>query len=285
VAHEEERVARALARVLRPEGVVVSCFPLWNGVTERLREACGAVVVYDCHDWLAGFGNVATELLAAERKAMDGADLTLFSSQTLAERWGAREPLILHNAGDPGHFGLIPWRRRERPVIGYAGALNHWFDVPAVTRAAELRPDWDFLLIGPVDAVNVNPLRKLPNVSLTGPVPYAELPQRLAGCDLALIPFKLTPLIEAVNPVKLYEYLACGLPVVSSRLPEVAALGDHVYTYAAADQMPEAIEKGLLEDSPGRREARRARVLGETWAARAEALETGVARIRTQRKP
>jgi O-antigen biosynthesis protein len=279
-ASEEDRVARAIAPLMKTGAVVVSCFPLWNGVAERLRAECGAVIVYDCHDWLAGFGNVAEELLARERDAMRDADSVVFSSRVLAERWEHGHAVVIRNAGDPEHFRLIPWRgRRERPVIGYAGALNHWFDSDAVAQAAELRPGWEFLLMGPVDTADVSRLRMLANVRLTGAVPYAKLPERLAECDVVLIPFKPTPLIEAVNPVKLYEYLACGLPVVSAPLPEVLAFRDHLYTYASGEDMAGTIEAALRDESQARREARRARVLEETWDARARELEASLATI------
>jgi glycosyltransferase involved in cell wall biosynthesis len=270
---EEIRVVEAIAARLARGGVVVSCFPLWNGVAQRLRESHGALIVYDCHDLLEGFGNVASELLAREREAMAAADVVVFSSQPLADRWGGRGTII-RNAGDPEHFRLVPWKARpERPVIGYVGALNHWFDSDAVARAAEQRREWEFRLVGPVDSADVSRLRASSNVRLVGPVNYGELPACMAVFDVALIPFKLTPLIEAVNPVKLYEYLACGLPVVSAQLPEVVTFCDHLYTYGSGDSLAAAIEIALREDNQERREARRAAVAGETWAARAAAME------------
>ena len=282
-ANEERRVAEAVASSMRRGGVVISCFPLWNGVAQRLRELGQARVVYDCHDWLAGFGNVAEALLERELEGMRAADVVVFSSPVLAERWDVSDPLVIRNAGDPEHFRLIPWRAaRERPVIGYAGALNHWFDSEAVAIAAGLRPEWQFQLMGPIDTADVSQLQRLSNVHLRGAVPYAELPDRLAECDVVLIPFKLSPLIEAVNPVKLYEYLACGLPVVSARLPEVVTFADHLYTYGTSAEMTGAIERALREDSQARREARRARVLGETWDARARQLEASLARTGTR---
>ena len=274
---EEARVAGAVAGLLASRAVAISCFPLWNGVAERLRRVREAVVVYDCHDLIEGFGNVAPELLEREAESIAAADTVVFSSAPLARRWGDKG-VIIRNAGDPEHFQLVPFRgRRERPAVGYVGALNHWLDAHAIAKTAESRPDWDFVLVGPVDTADVSTLRTLPNVRLAGPVRYAELPQRLAGFDAVLIPFKLSSLIEAVNPVKLYEYLASGLPVVSSRLPEVAAFGEHVYRYDSPDRLAPAIDAAMREDSPARREARRAAVIGETWAARAEELERAIA--------
>jgi glycosyltransferase involved in cell wall biosynthesis len=278
---ENERLASAIGPLLARGAVVISSFPLWTAVAERLRRSHDAVVVYDCHDLIEGFGNVAHELVGMETEAIEGADVAVFSSEPLAERWRRAGSVVIRNAGEPEHFRLVPWGGRSAtPAIGYVGALNHWFDSEAVAFAAESRPNWKFVLIGHIDTVDLRRLRLLPNVRLAGPAPYAELPQRMQEFDVALIPFTLSPLIEAVNPGKLYEYLASGLPVVSSRLPEVATFRGHVYTYGSADEMVNAIETALAEDSQARREARRARVLGDTWDARAQELQAAISAAR-----
>ena len=157
-------------------------------------------------------------------------------------------------------------------VIGYAGALHHWFEVEVVEHAAARHPEWQFELIGRVDAPEVRRLERLPNVRVAGAVPYAELPARLARFHAAIIPFRMSALIRSVDPVKLYEYFASGLPVVSSPLPEVERFGSHVRMYRGPDEFTTCLEGAVGDNGADARQARRAAVSGETWDARAAAL-------------
>ncbi|MEG3072228.1 MAG: glycosyltransferase [Candidatus Syntrophopropionicum ammoniitolerans] len=110
----------------------------------------------------------------------------------------------------------------QGPVVGYVGAISAWFDQEMLAAAAHAHPEWSFVLVGPVDT-DVSLLDSLPNVRLTGHKPYSVLPAYLKGFDVTVIPFKINALTTGVNPVKLYEYLAAGRPIVSSDLPEVRA--------------------------------------------------------------
>src|SRR5207248_1402000 len=107
---------------------------------------------------------------------------------------------------------------------------------------------------------------------MLGEVPYSDLPRHMSGFDVAMIPFRLTPLTLAVNPIKLYEYLACGLPVVSSALPEVRSFSDVVYIAQGSKDFVAKLELALTE--PARRdESRRLAVRRETWLDRCLQIE------------
>ncbi|MCX6623781.1 MAG: hypothetical protein NTY38_22505, partial [Acidobacteria bacterium] len=128
----------ALLAALAPAGAFqLVSLPLWMGVCLALRESHGYPIVYDCHDLLEGFGNVAPELVRDEAELMLRADRVLFSSEPLREHHLRRHPelaskaLLVRNAGGlvaPESFGADA-RRRERPVVGYVGAIEAWFDV------------------------------------------------------------------------------------------------------------------------------------------------------------
>ena len=138
-------------------------------------------------------------------------------------------------------------RSDEHPTVGFYGAIAEWFDADLVADLAELRPDWKFELIGSTFTGDVSRLEKLPNVALLGEKPYAELPRLVAGWDCFIIPFKRIPLTEATNPVKAYEMLATGKPVVAVDLPELRPMARDGLLSLADDaaRFAQAIERGL----------------------------------------
>src|SRR5207244_6589271 len=176
----------------------------------------------------AGFSTNHALMVEEERALLAGADLVVASSAPLEadSRRANRNVLLLRNACDYDHFAKVgPRPRGPRPVVGYYGAIGDWVDADLVADLAERRPDWDFVLVGSTFTADVRRLSRLPNVMLAGEKPYAEVPDWLAKFDVTILPFKRVPLTEATNPVKAYEILAAGKPLVSVPLPEMAALG------------------------------------------------------------
>jgi glycosyltransferase involved in cell wall biosynthesis len=109
---------------------------------------------------------------------------------------------------------------KDRLVLGYVGAVDNWFDQSLVKGLHDQLTDWEIHIVGPL-RVDTTMLSSLPRVKFFGRVPYDELPRYLAQFDVAMIPFVINPLIEATSPIKLFEYLAAGVPVVSTPMPEV----------------------------------------------------------------
>jgi glycosyltransferase involved in cell wall biosynthesis len=112
---------------------------------------------------------------------------------------------------------------RGTPIIGYYGALAGWFDFELVKHAAAALPDYQFVLIGPdYDGLTMQKagINAHPNIYWLGPKKYAELPRYLACFDVATIPFKLTEALQAVSPIKVFEYMAGGRPIVTTDLVE-----------------------------------------------------------------
>jgi glycosyltransferase involved in cell wall biosynthesis len=138
-----------------------------------------------------------------------------------------------------------------------------------------MRPDWSFVLVGPVDT-DVSSLESLANVHLSGRVSYQELPAVAAGFAVALIPFQLNEMTRSVNPLKLMEYLACGLPVVSTPLPEVLKFAGTVYIADSADGFAREIDLALAEDSPEKRQARLEVARQFSWESVAETLSAAI---------
>jgi GT2 family glycosyltransferase len=250
-----------------------------------------ARTVYDCMDHHAGFSNTAAEHTRREELLLAQSDLTVVTSDYLERvaRPLARRVETIRNAGDYDHFHAAVALREAaaqapaRPraiahapprVIGYYGAIAEWFDEELVDALARRFADCELRLIGDDSASVGRALRQHPNVKMLGEKPYAELPRWLADFDVCLIPFRVNELTLATNPVKVYEYLSAGKPVVGTDLPELAQFGDLVYRASGADTFADLVQLALDETSaPGAgelREQRMAFARQQTWRHRTD---------------
>jgi glycosyltransferase involved in cell wall biosynthesis len=257
--------------------IVQSAF--WWPVAKAAALEFNWPVVYDCMDLYSGFPGSHALLLDQERDLMIRADLVVASSPQLkavAEAYNS-DVLLVRNACDYAHFASAPpGSRGERPIIGYYGAIAEWFDSSLVAELAKRRPDWDFVLIGSTVSADLGPLSGLSNVSLPGEKPYGEIPAWLGRFDVAILPFKRTPLTEAVNPVKAYEIFAAGRPLVSVPLPEMRALVPLVRLASTAHDFEREIEQELFRPDAGLEAGRRRFARANTWESRMAALAPAV---------
>jgi glycosyltransferase involved in cell wall biosynthesis len=136
-------------------------------------------------------------------------------------------------------------------------------------------PRWSFVLVGPVRG-RLPELTGLANVRLLGPRPYEALPGYFAAADAALVPFRLTPMTHAIHPIKVYEYLAAGLPVVATPMEETAAMAAPLLLAADADAVATALETARATDSVEERAARVAYARRHTWDDRFAALVAAI---------
>lgn len=158
---------------------------------------------------------------------------------------------------------------RTRPIVGFVGSLTGWIDLELLAGIARARPHWTLLLVGPAGSADLRPLAALPNVIMPGLVPRDRLAPYLQIIDVALVPFRINELTRSASPLKLYEYLASGLPVVSSALPEALRCSPPVYVAEGLDGFIGAIE-AALHCPPGRREEGFSVAHGASWDKRVE---------------
>jgi len=251
-------------------------------VTRRLPHR---LLVYDCADAITEFRHAPANLAASESRLLDAADLVFASSRPLVERCsGRRAPVhLVPNAGD------VEWFAREsrksappeelaslpHPRVGYVGAMREWFHWELLEAALDRFPATSFVLIGDSDVPA--PLRSRPNLHVLGPRPYAELPGYLGALDVAIIPFLDTPLVRSTHPVKVYEYLAAGLPVVTTPMEEIRHLAE-VDMAPAGEPFLQALQFRLGQiRQEAAVERRRQSVADETWDHRFAAI-TGALR-------
>jgi glycosyltransferase involved in cell wall biosynthesis len=236
------------------------------------------LLIYYCVDEYAAFSGVAGGSLAAmERDLLARAHLVITSSDGLYRSKRPHNP-VRHGV-DWSHFrGAVDGRapvpqeiaRLPRPVLGYFGLIAHdWADLDLVAHIARRLPHASIVMLGKA-TMDVSALRQFPNVHLFGHRPYATLPAYCRGFDAALIPFPINAVTLNANPLKAREYLAAGLPVISTAIPEVEALG-----CCRIGRDPrgfvEHIEAALAD--PGPSAARSDAIRHESWEARLEEIK------------
>jgi glycosyltransferase involved in cell wall biosynthesis len=188
--------------------------------------------VYDNMDELSAFRGASEELLALERKLFDKADLVFTGGMSLYEAKRGRHRSV-HPFPSSIEFDHFAKARRmtgpepqdqagiPHPRLGFFGVIDERMDVDLVDEAAALRPDWHFVMIGPVVKIDPAELPRRPNIHWIGGKSYADLPRYLAGWDVGFMPFAFNEATRFISPTKTPEFLAAGVPVVSTPITDV----------------------------------------------------------------
>lgn len=226
----------------------------WSPVALSLRTMHGWRILYDCMDDWDGFPNIGEQLLSEEKTLIVQADLVTVSAALLYHKWCAHNPrcVLVRNAVDFAFFRQHCFTNDvlsglAGPVIGYYGALAQWLDYPLLAALADKRPEWNFILVGDIFVDDLAGLEHKPNVQLLGRKPYSQMPLYLDHFDACLIPFRLYNVTHAVDPVKFYEYISAGKPVISTPLAEMSIYKDLLYFATGVDEFIEQIEGALAE--------------------------------------
>jgi glycosyltransferase involved in cell wall biosynthesis len=239
------------------------------------------LVVYYCIDRLSESSPGARKLRGPEEKLIAGADLVLTTSEDLRSMARQHTPRVemlscgvrcreFEQAKAIGARRPSLFARLAGLVIGFVGTLRKEIDLALLAAAAQLAPDLNFVLVGPV-MTNVRRLAAQPNVRLVGPVPHSEVARYMACFDVGVLPYVQNRFTAAILPAKLKEYLAAGLPIVATPLPEVrrfAAEHPEVITFAdGADEFVTALRTAAADNGPAA-EMRRMRIARQyDWSA------------------
>ena len=170
------------------------------------------------------------------------------------------------------HFASTSLEPAGRPVAGFYGLISEYIDFDLVEKVARAMPDWRFEFVGTMMREQIpQRILSIDNITISGPVPFAELPRLLERWTAAWAPYVLDDHTRASNPLKVREYLASGLPAHCTPIPEATTL-PALFISDEAEQIANWLARSLAEDSPEKRHERRLSVQGESWASRSTTL-------------
>jgi GT2 family glycosyltransferase/glycosyltransferase involved in cell wall biosynthesis len=290
-----EAMSSALAQIASAYGVrqAVSLvhFPRWEPLVLRARDQFGWKMVYDCLDDQRAFAALyQTQLRQHEAQLIHEADSLITSSAVLQQRLLKGRPnILLHNAADyrlfssstlAGHLRHLP-----RPIAGFFGAFADWLDVELIRNAARQLPNWSFVYIGapsfsrPEAEARWLECTSGANITVLPQMDPGTLAAFLAEFDVCTMPFLDVPVTQTMNPVKIYEYLAAGKPVVSRDLPEVRHASDLISLYSTPEEFVAQLRSAVAGDNSDRIRQRQNFAKLHDWSARVDVLAGEIARM------
>ena len=285
--------ARRWRRWLEAQGhhqlIAHICHPAYGPYVDLLKPRHVVYHVYDQYDLMPGWNS---ELEEWERRLLRRADLVFCASEMMARALKEKVPRrieVLPNAADVDAFFEAAQARLEpddlaaipHPRIGWTGSLHPQIDFGLIAALARRRPDWNFVFVGNKVSYSearaeqqYQECRQLGNVHILGYKDHREVPPYVVGMDVNMMCYRLSDetWIKANSPLKLYEYLAAGRPVVAANLPSVQHLSDVVRVADGVDDWEASIEEALREGGRGTPDERRAIAAENSWDQRAETL-------------
>src|SRR5947209_2022919 len=268
-------VERLLADYGAQDFVLWYYTPMALRFTRALRPVA---TVYDCMDELSAFRGASPLLRTLERELLARADLVFTGGQSLYEAKRDRHPRVyaFPSSIDAAHFAQARAAAADppdqaaipRPRLGFFGVIDERLDVELLNRLARLRPDWQFVMIGPVVKIDETSLPRRASIHYLGMKSYEELPGYLAGWDVALLLFARNESTRFISPTKTPEYLAAGRPVVSTSIRDVVRpYGERGFVHIAdtAEEFVGACEAAMNEDAAARIERTDAFLAETSW--------------------
>ncbi|MEY2398503.1 MAG: UDP-galactopyranose mutase [Actinomycetota bacterium] len=226
------------------------------------RALAPTLLVYDVMDDLASFRFAPPELVLRQRQALREADLVFTGGRSLhrsIQEHRSKRAHCFPSGVEPEHYApakrVRRSQRRSRPVAGYVGVIDERLDLDLIAELADELHDWHIQMVGPVVKIDEADLPQAANLEYPGSRTYKELPAVMGGFDVALMPFALNEATRSISPTKTLEYFAAGLPVVSTRVPDVVAdYQDSVWLADDARDFAKACDIALNECPDGRAE-------------------------------
>jgi len=218
------------------------------------------LVVYDCMDELSAFKFAPPQLTTLEKELFKKADVVFTGGQSIFESKKNSHPNIyaFPSSIDKHHFGKARKIKEDpddqknipHPRFGFFGVIDERFDIELIDAVAKQKPDWHFVLLGPIVKIDPATLPNYDNIHYLGGKKYEELPNYIAGWDIAMVAFAMNESTRFISPTKTPEYLAAGKPVISTPIRDVVRpYGDNklVHIVSNANEFIKAAEKELIK--------------------------------------
>lgn len=263
----------ALVIIVRLRPQVVVCTHSRHFRLARHIRRMGIRVFYDCMDLNGLFSDATSTEAADERELVAASERTFCSSEPIANHIRALRPgacvNVVQNALNPAAFEEISALEElyVPGTVGYVGAISTWFDFDAVLALLAARQDLTVRLWGPSD-VEI-PIHD--RIEYMGIVSHEGAIRAMRSCSLLLLPFKVTDLIRAVDPVKVYEYVATGRPVITCDYPQLEHFGDLISRYSSTLELISEVDALLDSPSVSNQEISKF-ITSNSWAIRAEKM-------------
>ena len=249
-------------------------------------------IIYDCMDNYGAFTGAASSTIAsAEALLVKRADFVIVSSNNLKNKLTENYPneakklTVINNGVDMKTFTLnqtIDTKETEivkannRKKVAYIGTISDWVNISMIYKLAKEMSNVDFYVVGPLDRhINMDEYNDLDNMIFTGPQPYYTVPAIIKQMDVMIMPFVLNEVVESVNPVKIYEYLAMGKPVIATGYSETYQFANLIETYNTETEFAELLKNQLAinSDNPDLIEKRIAFASNNSWKQRANGFK------------
>jgi glycosyltransferase involved in cell wall biosynthesis len=285
--YQEEMISARIVRMLKSRGIDIDLVWLTHPRQLKAMKAVPGARLrcYDCMDDWANLERPrdAKRFVKNELEILKKADLVFVTSRHLEAKCRAHngtvvrvpngvdiktfrsaKPIDLRSAGDKRH------------VIGFAGNVGDWIDVGLLSHIAEERKEYVIAVVGPISGKKAETLRRSGNVILTGEVPHDKMAGMVKGFDVCVIPFANDKLTASINPIKMYEYLASGRPVVVTDFPEVEEVRSLIGVARNREEFLKLIDSSIEESDPAKAAKRIETAELNSWGRRCAEIRSAV---------
>lgn len=273
-------------KIITPNIPIV--FVTYPEAYEFIPENYTGIVVYDCMDNMLEFDMTDEKresMKKLEKALYDRADIVFVSSenlkQKLIERYSEKRNCVLVRNGYDGKIANITAKHSTdsgKFKVCYFGTISSWFDFDVIKKSLEVFPDLEYEFIGPIEKV-ITPYRH-ERIHYLPPVAHDELQNVTSEADAYILPFKINELIEAVDPVKFYEYINFSKNIISVYYDEISRFDDFVCFYQNENQYIDVLRKLIKDNTLKYSQDMRLKFLEEnTWSERAESMSKAMNRV------